>query len=112
MMAWASDTNGRRQYTLRVKNLQTGEILPEAIPGIEFVVPDATYLMFLDFSGTRLATELGVDRPAAWLLKHKLMQAMVEREGRRQLAGWVQLDDAYFGGERRGGEQNEERTDP
>ena len=33
LMAWADDTNGRRQYTLRVKNLETGETLPEAIPG-------------------------------------------------------------------------------
>lgn len=46
------------------------EHLPQAIPGIGFEVPDATYLMFLDFSSTRLVTELGVDRPAAWLLKH------------------------------------------
>ena len=50
-----------------------------------------------------LSRKLGIGYDAAWLLKHKLMQAMVEREGRRQLAGWVQLDDAYFGGERRGG---------
>ncbi|MDO5505039.1 MAG: S9 family peptidase [Pseudoxanthomonas suwonensis] len=33
MMAYADDTNGRRQYTLRVKDLQTGEVLPETIPG-------------------------------------------------------------------------------
>lgn len=54
-------------------------------------------------SALALRRELGVSYNTAWLLKHKLMQAMVEREGRRQLAGWVQLDDAYFGGERRGG---------
>lgn len=54
-------------------------------------------------SALALSRELGIGYDAAWLLKHKLMRAMVEREGRRQLAGWVQLDDAYFGGERRGG---------
>lgn len=54
-------------------------------------------------SALALSRDLGIGYDAAWLLKHKLMQAMVEREGRRQLAGWVQLDDAYFGGERRGG---------
>ena len=54
-------------------------------------------------SALALSRELGIGYDAAWLLKHKLMQALVEREGRRQLAGWVQLDDAYFGGERRGG---------
>jgi hypothetical protein len=54
-------------------------------------------------SALALSRELGIGYHAAWLLKHKLMQAMVDREGRRQLTGWVQLDDAYFGGERRGG---------
>ena len=40
--------------------------LPEAVPGIKFEVPAATYLMFLDFSDT----ELNDPRPAAWLLEH------------------------------------------
>jgi hypothetical protein len=30
----------------------------------------------------------------AWLIKHKLMQAMVERDGERTLQGIVQMDDA------------------
>ncbi|MBA4504572.1 aminotransferase class I/II-fold pyridoxal phosphate-dependent enzyme [Corynebacterium sanguinis] len=42
------------------------ENLPEKIPGITFEVPKATYLMFLDFSGTKLNSP----RPAAYLLKH------------------------------------------
>lgn len=33
MMVWAFDTNGRRQYTLRVTNLETGELLPDLITG-------------------------------------------------------------------------------
>ncbi|SDL87592.1 cystathione beta-lyase [Corynebacterium mycetoides] len=40
--------------------------LPKKIPGIAFDVPAATYLMFLDFSGTKLADP----RPAAWLRRH------------------------------------------
>jgi hypothetical protein len=39
----------------------------------------------------------------AWRIKHKLMQAMSEREANRRLGGLVQLDDAYLGGERNGG---------
>jgi len=35
-------------------------------------------------------------------MKHKLMQAMLERDGARQLSGVVQLDHAYWGGRRRG----------
>lgn len=39
------------------------ENLPEAVPGIEFTRPEATYLMFLDFSGTAVKDE----KPAAWI---------------------------------------------
>ena len=31
MMAWAEDTRGRRIYTIRIRNLDTGEAYPEAI---------------------------------------------------------------------------------
>lgn len=34
LMAYFEDTNGRRQYTLRVKNLETGELLPVEIKGL------------------------------------------------------------------------------
>jgi oligopeptidase B len=34
ILAYADDTNGRRQYTVRFKNLETGEIYPETIPGV------------------------------------------------------------------------------
>ncbi|AGA32814.1 ISXo5 transposase [Thioalkalivibrio nitratireducens DSM 14787] len=50
-----------------------------------------------------LERHLGVSYPTAWALKHKLMQAMTEREERYTLSGTVQLDDAYLGGERTGG---------
>jgi len=35
-------------------------------------------------------------------MKHKLMQAMLEREQGRELDGVIQMDDAYWGGRRRG----------
>ena len=35
LLAWAEDAVGRRQFTLRFKNLETGEILPGAIPNVE-----------------------------------------------------------------------------
>ncbi|MGB7815916.1 MAG: IS1595 family transposase [Methylotenera sp.] len=54
-------------------------------------------------SALALKRHLGVSYPTAWLMHHKLMQAMAEREDRYQLLGAVQLDDAYLGGERRGG---------
>ncbi len=40
LLAWSEDTNGRRQYTIRFRNLETGELLPDTItgtdPGVEF----------------------------------------------------------------------------
>ena len=50
-----------------------------------------------------LKRHLGVDYKAAWRIKHKVMQAMAAREAPRQLSGFVQIDDAYLGGERNGG---------
>jgi transposase-like protein len=54
-------------------------------------------------SALALKRHLGVSYPTAWLIHHKLMQAMSEREDRYVLEGQVQLDDAYLGGERSGG---------
>lgn len=56
-----------------------------------------------NLSALELMRHLGVSYPAAWRMKHKLMQAMAERESSRRLGGVVQLDDAYLGGERNGG---------
>jgi hypothetical protein len=53
---------------------------------------------------------LGVSYNTVWLLKHKLMlhrdflwsQAMIERDSDFALGGIVQMDDAYWSGERHG----------
>lgn len=54
-------------------------------------------------SALALHRQLGVSYNTAWLIKHKLMQAMVERDSGQSLGGIVQMDDAYWGGERHGG---------
>jgi len=53
-------------------------------------------------SAMDLARQVGVCYNSAWLMKHKLMQAMLEREQGRRLEGVIQMDDAYWGGRRRG----------
>lgn len=53
-------------------------------------------------SSLELARQLGISQNSAWLMKHKLMQTMLEREAGRRLCGLVQIDDAYWGGRRRG----------
>jgi len=54
-------------------------------------------------SALALKRYLGVRYPTAWLIQHKLMQSMCERETKYTLSGQVQVDDAYLGGERSGG---------
>ena len=54
-------------------------------------------------SALELSRQLAVSYNTAWKVKHKLMQVMKERDDTLPLGGWVQLDDAYWGGERRGG---------
>ena len=57
-------------------------------------------------SSIELARRLGVRQPTAWLVKHKLMRAMAEREAKKpKLEGRVEVDDAYLGGERSGGKR-------
>ncbi len=54
-------------------------------------------------SALALKRHLGVCYRSAWRMKHKLMQAMTDREAGRQLGGIVQIDDAYLGGKLPGG---------
>jgi len=53
-------------------------------------------------SGLELARRLGITQNAAWKMKHKLAQVMLERNATKRLKGKVQMDDAYLGGERSG----------
>jgi transposase-like protein len=53
----------------------------------------------------KLHRDLGISYNAAWLMKHKLMQVMMERDDSRKLSGLIELDDAYLGGERTGGKR-------
>ena len=56
-----------------------------------------------NLSALELKRHLGVCYRTAWKMKHTIMQAMTKREEARQLGGFVQIDDAYLGGERNGG---------
>jgi transposase-like protein len=53
-------------------------------------------------SALELKRHLGVSYNTVWRVKHKLPQAMLERDADRQLTGVIEIDDAYWGGECRG----------
>ena len=54
-------------------------------------------------SSLQLSRHLGVAYNTAWMLHSKILRAMSERDECYVLHGKVQMDDAYFGGERPGG---------
>ena len=56
-----------------------------------------------NMAALEMMRHLDVCYRTAWRLKHKVMQAMTNREETRRLSGFVQIDDAYLGGERNGG---------
>ena len=56
-------------------------------------------------SAMKLHRHLGISYNAAWRMRHKLMQVMMERDRAHPLGGSIQLDDAYLGGERSGGKR-------
>jgi transposase-like protein len=56
-------------------------------------------------SSVALGRRLGVKQFTAWKLKHKLAQVMLERDASKRFSGRVEIDDAYLGGERRGGKR-------
>ena len=56
-------------------------------------------------SSVELGRRLGVRQTTAWKMRHKLQQVMMERDGHKRLAGRVEIDDAYVGGQRSGGKR-------
>ncbi len=57
--------------------------------------------MAMDKGGKSALTfirELGLRYATAWLMRHNIQRAMVDRNVKYQLAGLLELDDAYFGG--------------
>lgn len=62
----------------------------------------AMYLMTQtknSISALELKRLIGVCYQTAWLVKHKLMEIMCEREKTTVLSGRIEADDAYLGGE-------------
>ncbi|MGA2141449.1 MAG: IS1595 family transposase [Brevinematales bacterium] len=61
----------------------------------------AIYLSSTDkggISALNLQKKIRVSYPTAWLMLHKIREAMKARDAEYQLAGLVEIDEAYFGG--------------
>ena len=53
-----------------------------------------------DIAASELSRQLDVKWDTAWLIKQKLLEAMLQRNSIYKLAGDIQIDDAYQGGEK------------
>lgn len=61
----------------------------------------AIYLVSQDKGGVsamRLAKQLELGYKTAWLMLHKIRNAMGQRDSRYTLSGFIEMDDAFFGG--------------
>jgi len=56
-------------------------------------------------SSLNLARTLGISANAALRMKHKLQHVMKQRDDSQPLSGFIQIDDSYLGGKRRGGKR-------
>jgi len=75
----------------------------------------ATYLMTQSKSGIsqlELARQLGVSSNTGAMVYHKLAQVMMERDAQKTLSGNIEIDDAYWGGKKKGkrGRGSENKT--
>jgi transposase-like protein len=52
-----------------------------------------------------LSRHIGTSYNAAWRIKHKLMQAMLERDSKKSISGYITIDDAYLGGKKKPGKR-------
>jgi oligopeptidase B len=87
-LAYCEDTVGRRQYTLRFKNLRTGETLPTAIPDVE---PDLAW-------ANDNRTVLYVEKDPETLLGLYVKKHVLGDEPRYDALVFEQTDKSFYTG--------------
>ena len=63
-------------------------------------------------SALSFSTEMGVSYWVAWTMLQKIRTAMGQQDDKYKLQGHVEMDEAYFGGERKGGKRGRGTTKP
>jgi transposase-like protein len=95
---------GRRGFECGGCGTQTSITSGTAFAYTKLPLPKVFVAMYLiaankqGISGKSLAKHLGCSEPTGWHLLHKLRHAMHERDSLYQLAGLVEVDEAYVGG--------------
>jgi oligopeptidase B len=87
-LAFCEDTVGRRQFTLRFKNLRTGEILPAAIPDVE---PDLAW-------ANDNQTLLYIEKDAETLLGLFVKKHVLGTDPKHDALAFEQTDKSFYTG--------------
>ena len=88
MLAWADDDNGRRQYTIRFRDLATGEAYPETIAGVS---PD---LVWADDNKTLFYIENDPDT----LLTVRVRKHVLGTDPKDDPVVYEEADDSFYMG--------------
>ena len=100
--------NGRRLWQCKDCGYQSSSIVGTVMEHTKLALTTwflAIYFLTQSKNGiSALARKrhLGVSYPTAWLIRHKLMQVMFDREQGSLLSGRIEIDDAFLGGEQPG----------
>ncbi|HUN90461.1 MAG TPA: S9 family peptidase [Burkholderiaceae bacterium] len=86
LLAFTIDTNGRRQYTLHVKDLQTGAVLPDAVPNVE---PEIVW-------AADNRTLLYVEKDPVTLLSVRVRRHELGADPARDALVYEEQDDSYY----------------
>lgn len=98
---------GRRSIQCASCRRQTSITSGTIFHGSKILLTDwflAIYLVAQDKGGAsamRLSEQLDMHYPTAWYLLHRLRFAMAVRDENLTLAGYIELDEAFFGGKGR-----------
>ncbi|MBN8264636.1 MAG: S9 family peptidase [Xanthomonadales bacterium] len=87
-LVYGDDTNGRRQYTLRVKDLATGKTLPDAIPGT------AGYAVWADDNKTFFY----IENDPETLLSKRVRKHVLGTDPKADPVVYEEADDTFYMG--------------
>ena len=87
-LVYGDDTNGRRQYTLRIRNLDTGETLADSIPGT------AGYGVWADDNRTFFY----IENDPETLLGTKVKRHVVGTDAKDDVLVYEEKDDTFYMG--------------
>ena len=86
LLAWAEDTTGRRQYTIRFRNLATGEVLDDVLTGNQASIAWADDNASLFY----------IEKDPVTLLGNRVKRHRLGTDPTGDPVAWEETDEAYY----------------